>query len=418
MALVRQQPQPGRSRQRLFVTITTVALMVVTFLSIAATEAEANTASPTQFEANGIASINSYRSQNGLPALKVNGSLQGFAKGHADELAARKQLSHDPATFDECRAAAADYSNCGENIGRVAGSPDTDQGIRTVIGNWENSPSHRTNLLCDCTHLGLGATWYPEPGFGGGRWVVVLRVFKSPTASSIGGGGTSPTTAPPTATAPPQPSGSFSTAQEFVKAVFQDFLGRQPSSSELSYWEPRVATAAGRDGFVRNYAYSTEYIGFLIDNYYRVALGRSADQAGKEYWAGIIRNRQMSPAQVAAYFYASQEYFARSQSSLPMWVSDLYTQLLKRTADTAGRDHWVSVAQQRGRVVVASNFYDSRESLNVRVDNLYRYLLGRASDPGGRTYWGDQILRSGNDVDLAAFLATSPEYLNRSGSRY
>lgn len=409
------------TRRQPLITLIVTALLAGAFGLLTALPAQAGTA-PTPAEQDAFNLINHYRAQNGVPLVALSPGLQSASHDYAAYNASRLTNAHDTSANLQASCAAAanggTYQPCSELIGRASGSTPMN-----VIESFKLSSTH-WNVLMDPqrTHVGVGAARGSD-----NRWYVVVRIMHAPgapTADPTTTTTTRPTTTTtqpttqPTTTTTTAPSQTFTSAQKFVKSVYADFLSRQPTSAELADWSSRVATQAQREAFIRTHAYSNEYIGVLIDRYYQVALGRPADAAGKAYWADIIRRRVLTPAQVGAHFYASEEYFQRSGSSLHNWVNDLYIQLLGRTADTAGRNHWVSVAQTRGRQVVAINFYNSRESLNVRVDTLYRQLLGRPSDPGGRQHWGDVIFASGNDVDLGVFLAGSAEYMTRSQSRY
>lgn len=397
------------ARRQPLVTAVVTAVLAAAIGLLAALPAHA-ASTPSSDEQSVITSINQYRAEYGLPALAVSPGLQSDSHDWAAFSAAQGVSNHDTrANVDASCARASNNTStsCTEIVARVSGSTPVN-----AVQAFKGSNSHAQTMRCACTHIGAGAVRGSDS-----RWYVVVRVMNATSGGTVPTT-TTTTTTQPTTTTTTAPSGTFTSSQKFVKSVYADFLGRQPNSSELAHWSGQVATQSQREAFIRTYAYSNEYIGVLIDRYYQVALGRPADSGGKAYWADIIRRKVLTPAQVAAHFYASDEYFKRSGSSLHNWVSDLYVQLLGRQADAAGRNHWVSVAQSQGRQVVARAFYDSRESLNVRVDTVYRALLNRASDPGGRTYWGDIIARSGNDVDLGVFLAASSEYLTRSQSRY
>jgi hypothetical protein len=385
-----------------------------------------------QMQSEVLNMLNAERGARGLSAISLGNSTD--AQWTAERNAANGTLQHSgPDRFNPPYNA--------ENIGRGLSTGEF------VTGQMNSTGHRRAILMRNNTIVGIGVKCASNNVI-----YVTLQFDGTPgddpipptnpivTSSSSGSRCTSSTTNPTsttqapttttttTTTRPPitllptttttAPPAQRTNEEKFVWAVYTDFLDRAPNSSEVSHWRTRVGTAAQREQFIRTHAYSDAYIGVLIDRYYQVALGRPADPQGKAHWANVIRNRQMTPAQVGAYFYASPEYFSRSGNDLHRWVTDLYRQLLKREPDNAGRNHWVSVARSQGRQVVATNFYDSRESLNMRVEILYQALLGRGSDANGRTYWGDVIKRSGNDVDLGVSLASSPEYLTRSRNRF
>jgi hypothetical protein len=215
------------------------------------------------------------------------------------------------------------------------------------------------------------------------------------------------------------PAGSSTTAVQqataYVQAVTADFLGRAPTSAELVRWRDHLLAGGSREAVTRAFAYSDEWIGRLVDGLYRSTLGRSADAGGRAYWISVLRSGQ-TPAQVAAHFYASDEYFRRAGGTTTAWIQDLYRKVLGRTADAGGLAYWVTRAGSVSRPAIALDFYQSLESRRDRVQALFGTLLGRGPDPGGWSHWAG-VLRSGRDLDLAMFLAASDEYFQRAVQR-
>ncbi len=222
-------------------------------------------------------------------------------------------------------------------------------------------------------------------------------------------------TPPPAPVAPPTPADT-ARAQAFVRAVATDFLGRDATSAELGHWLPHLLAGRGRDEVTKGYAYSDEWVGVIVDGLYRSTLGRGPDASGRRHWIEVIRSGQ-TPAQVASYFYASDEYLARAGGTVPAWLDDLYREVLDRAPTAGERSSWVARTHALGRLQVAFEVFQSIESRDRRVTALYRRLLDRAPEPGGRGYWIG-VLASGRDVDLAMFLAASDEYLGRAAARF
>lgn len=201
--------------------------------------------------------------------------------------------------------------------------------------------------------------------------------------------------------------------QDYVARVFQVFLARQPTSSELGQATAiSMTTVAGRSRLVGNLSQSEEWIRTSIDQLYVSTLDRHGDSAGLAYWVGLVRGRVLSLTDVAARFYSSTEYFTgRGGGSTIVWVQDLYQQLLGRSgaADPTGVAYWAGVADVRGRTDVAKALIDASESCLSRTNRLYLTFLGRSPDPAGLAYWAALLPRLG-DQALAANLASSAEY--------
>lgn len=204
------------------------------------------------------------------------------------------------------------------------------------------------------------------------------------------------------------------TNANFVRNIYHDFLSRTPDTSELNYWVTELDSGrATQASLTRIVSRSDEWIRVVIRGFYVDTLGREPDGAGYQYW--IDRARSGEPiADIGAFFYGSDEYFnGYGQGNNRAWVSDLYTKLMLRAADSDGVNYWLSrLSSGMTRTAVSRWFYQSPEKLGLRVDALYTKLLNRGSDPGGRIYWAGVLANSG-DLELASFLASSPEYFNR-----
>ncbi len=209
---------------------------------------------------------------------------------------------------------------------------------------------------------------------------------------------------------PPPDVGAYG---DFVDQAFADFLGRQPSASERTTAIASLSAGVSQFDFVRALAASPEWTSFVIEQMYLDTLGRSPDAAGQSYWAGRLQN-DLSVAQVASAFYGSPEYIQGEGGTFELWLADLYGELLLRSPESSGLTFWVGQANARGPGAVALDFYQSQESREARVRGLYQQFLGRDPDASGLEYWSG-VLASGDDLALAAFLASSPEYFDRAG---
>lgn len=115
---------------------------------------------------------NDFRAQFRLRALTFDARLTQAAQAHATELARRGLLNHDlDGKGPGDRAVAALYPNryVGENLARMLNQ--TDPATATVVG-WQNSPSHRTNLLnARYRTIGIGVARAAD------GWVYLVQMF-------------------------------------------------------------------------------------------------------------------------------------------------------------------------------------------------------------------------------------------------
>jgi uncharacterized protein YkwD len=116
-----------------------------------------------------INALNSYRTQNGLPAYTVNSLLARAAQRHANDMACNNLFVHtgSDGSTPESRVAAAGYkaSTMSEN---VYGSypPLNGQEVITWWSNDQTDPRHSQNLLSSTfTEIGVGYAFFDNFGY-------------------------------------------------------------------------------------------------------------------------------------------------------------------------------------------------------------------------------------------------------------
>lgn len=111
--------------------------------------------------------LNLYRLDHGLRPLEWGGLIGKVARLHADRMAGRLTLYHNPRLAEECGR----WDQLAENVGT---GPD----LATVEAAFYESDSHRANILGrDWERMGVGVTHGPSR-----VWVSV--VFKDPPGPS------------------------------------------------------------------------------------------------------------------------------------------------------------------------------------------------------------------------------------------
>jgi hypothetical protein len=207
----------------------------------------------------------------------------------------------------------------------------------------------------------------------------------------------------------------------FVKATYQDILGRSPSEAELVTQSANLGSSTVlTTPYLETMANSDEWLTTIATKMFQDTLGRAPDAAGLAFWTGLIRNKTFTVADVASRFYASDEYYLYHAGGTPTsWVTALYSKLFGRAPDAAGLQYWVKLTSDPsyGRNKVAYNFYQSLESRLKRVQALYQALLHREPDPTGWPFWADIVYNTG-DITLAVNLAGSQEYWLRAQARF
>lgn len=94
-----------------------------------------------------LATINSYRAENGLSALTIDARLVAAANVHSQDQATNCKMTHDGSDgsepWDRMEAQGYDWTVAAENV--AAGQTS----VSAVMTSWWNSAGHRANILKD-----------------------------------------------------------------------------------------------------------------------------------------------------------------------------------------------------------------------------------------------------------------------------
>lgn len=193
----------------------------------------------------------------------------------------------------------------------------------------------------------------------------------------------------------------------------------------------------------------------FVKRLYELCLGRASDAEGLQNWTKALQNGSQSGAQVAAGFFASAEYKGRGHDN-GQFVDTLYAVLLDRSPDSGGRANWLAHLQSgRSRGFVFSEFVRCPEFQNlcaaygiragsvgesefnmdagnpapapapgtdtsaVRafVTRLYEQCLSRSPDAAGLEHWTRHLTEYGySGKQVAEGFVFSAEYSGRGSS--
>lgn len=193
--------------------------------------------------------------------------------------------------------------------------------------------------------------------------------------------------------------GHLPSPEDFVTQQYEDFLGRSPDASGLSYWANLVRSGAEPSALVEAMATSDEFEGVIapLVRLYFAFFDRAPDYQGLVYWTDQVRSG-VTLQQVAQQFVLSGEFQATYGSvDDGRYVDLIYGNVLGRPADVTGRAYWtgqLARGLERGELMVAfSDSAEYRRSIGpkVKATMLYIGMLRRTPDTAGLDYWADVI---------------------------
>ena len=203
----------------------------------------------------------------------------------------------------------------------------------------------------------------------------------------------------------------------FVKALYNDVLGREAGDVEVHGWGMLVTNGRAPVDVAAGFVDSDEYRNIRINDAYRTILGREAEPGGTAGWLANMKNGLLTTDDVDKVFLATEEYLTISGGTNEAFVSALYARLIGRPAVTEEVLGWAAIAAQNGRHSVVNSIWSSVETAQSRVSLMYASYLGRAPEPAGVAGWAQIAIERG-DAGVRWAIIGSAEYWGRASARF
>jgi hypothetical protein len=246
-------------------------------------------------------------------------------------------------------------------------------------------------------------TWTPTIRYAGQNQAVMVRVrdVNNPTFTE-------------TQSFTIQVAGSAAEVH-YVSGLYSTLLGRPAENAGLEYWIGLLHGGASRQQIAQGIWESAEHLGLEVDQFYTSYLHRAADAKGRVLWVHDLLGGA-SEEEVVRGFLTSAEY-QQAHAGTTAYLFGLYADVLGRSPDPAGLDYWETAA--RGGMSVAQitdSFLDSLEADEQRVGGYYHNYLGRNADAAGAQVWLS-LLQSGQlaPAQVAQAFLASDEFFSRAG---
>ena len=233
----------------------------------------------------------------------------------------------------------------------------------------------------------------------------------------------------------PRPASALTVNERYVYRLFNDFLLRQPTSTEVANYSALLSAGASRaslvDSFVNGATFKNNYVAGIYDLY----LDRDPTTAELSSSVNSIGSNGFLVPEVNVL--ASSSFFQLAGSTNSGFVTRLYERVLRRAPDPSGQSFYTNQLNggTKTRSQVATSMLRGSESSALRVagpasmtecastelldsDSLtsgsYCLVLDRMADPSGKSFWASQLQASGQLPDIWRSHAVSNEYYNGS----
>jgi hypothetical protein len=210
-----------------------------------------------------------------------------------------------------------------------------------------------------------------------------------------------------------QGSGSQGTGtpdQAFVTNVYHDLLNRSIEPAGLAYWMSQIEAGLARSQLVAEIEASGEYRDDVVKSLYEKYLHRAAEPAALDAGSKLLA-QGTTDEQLAAAIVGSDEYFALHGGTNDGFVSALFQDAFGRPVDAGAMNAFkLDLAAGRTRAQVAAFVFGSQEYYADLVGNLYLELLNRTVDAPSGAYWAAKLDAGAADGQVLANIAASDEF--------
>ena len=224
-------------------------------------------------------------------------------------------------------------------------------------------------------------------------------------------------TAPTTPSAPVPP---FPSAEAFTNQQFLDFAGRLPTAAELSSWRTQLERGTTPQALIDTLVGAVHAAKIPpVTRLYNAYFLRLPDTTGLDYWVG--RSRGGTSLRTISQSFAASPEFTRLYGSLNNadFVRLVYRNVLGRTPDTKGLNHWVGQLDKgtsRGAVMIGfseSAEYKGTTAAVTDIVTVVDSMLARAPKAAERSTWEPQLKSGTTRAQLIAWVLALPAYDTR-----
>jgi VCBS repeat-containing protein len=198
-----------------------------------------------------------------------------------------------------------------------------------------------------------------------------------------------------------------------VDKLFHQVLHRSAEDAGLLFWTGLLDRGSPLDVVATGIFNSVERLNPLVTQFYQNFLGRGPDPDGLSFWVADWQQKG-DPRDVVERILASPEFFDLGGGTNMGYIARLYERVLLRHAEQAGLDYWVGLMgppMNETRLQIATQFYDTHEKHAVLVDFLFgEYFQGTAA-PDPTPYVA--LLDNGEtQTQVEQAIIDSPDYRN------
>ena len=194
--------------------------------------------------------------------------------------------------------------------------------------------------------------------------------------------------------------------EHFVRQLYLALMGRDPAAdpSGVNYWTGVLDKGTTREALLNKFTSTSEYKKLCADA--GIELGNTISDTTYKGKEGI-GTKPYGPCAVCG-----------SRTKIVQFAEMMYTECLKRAADTSGLAYWSRGLYEQtitGKAIL-ENFFLSSEIQNKHlssreyVTRIYKVMLNRSPDSGGLNYWVGRLDSGSSPTAVIAGFIDSQEF--------
>jgi virginiamycin B lyase len=197
---------------------------------------------------------------------------------------------------------------------------------------------------------------------------------------------------------------------QYVDQLYHQLLQRYADQAGRDYFVGLLNQGVSRSQVVLDIEASPEYRTLAVEQLYQSLLGRSADPAGLSSFVAYL-GAGHSVEDVKVQILGSAEYYARSGGTKSGFLAALYSDVLGRAIDPTGQVAFSRILDRGFSTgVVALFVVHSTEARQDVVEGFYQDLLHRQADPAGLASFTASRPGGFPDEAILAAILGSDEY--------
>ncbi|PUB27633.1 uncharacterized protein DUF4214 [Promicromonospora sp. AC04] len=205
----------------------------------------------------------------------------------------------------------------------------------------------------------------------------------------------------------------------FVQAMYQDYLGREATATDIESWAYRVSVD-GQGVLADGMAKSDNYRKVRITAAFQATLGYTPSATQTANYLSQVKQKTRTIDEIEPFLMGTSTYYKHVGSTDAKYVTALYQHILHRPPTSDQLNHWIPRLATLGRAGVVNALWDNPQAVRLRVVATYQHYLGVAPTTAQADTWVKRLTAgTGEDeATLRRAIVVTAKYLANADLRY